>query len=109
MACHMSLPMKEISPWAIQGNIVIVTGDPFGSDQRPSRSETSFYLGAGISILRDHILAVDDNGFISKLAPVKTLPEDILRYYRRSPYFISLGEHEFLCPGFIDLHIHAPQ
>lgn len=91
--------------WIFHGNIVIPLGNPFRAapvdhDDDPS----TLWLGPRLKLCLDHLLVVDQNGIIVHLAH----EEDISTYEHRTN-FVRLSQHEFLCPGFIDLHIHAPQ
>lgn len=52
------------------------------------------------------VIAVDD-GEITTVAPAATAEAATLR--SASPEHVVLGESTVLVPGFIDLHIHAPQ
>lgn len=92
-------------PWIFHGNIVIPLGNPFcASPVEYTDDLSTIWLGPGLKLCLDHLLVVDQNGIIVHLAH----EEDISTYESRKN-FVRLSQHEFLCPGFIDLHIHAPQ
>lgn len=101
--------MGSKQPWIIRGNIVTVTDDPFNCEQTPRIEATSIDLGAGITILLDHIIFVDEQGIIDRLVPSRIVGQDELEKLMKSDSFLHLEIDEFLCPGLIDLHIHAPQ
>jgi guanine deaminase len=93
--------------WIIHGSIVIPTGNPFLSSI-PTEPETDVqWLGPGLKLCRNHIVAVDNDGVIMHIGHESTLNVMDLSYRRRR--YIRLAPNEFLCPGFVDLHIHAPQ
>ena len=105
--------------WVFLGNLVHCTGNPFALEQQDEWNrrcgegqeddETTIWLGPGLQILLDHILTVDRDGVIQRIEPhsrstvdLTTLPDDCKVIQLQAPY-------EFLCPGMVDLHIHAPQ
>jgi guanine deaminase len=96
------------------GNIVIPTDNPFqrchGSPQSAESSPGECWLGPGLVIKINHVLAVNSVGIITHLEPADDF------FARHSPATIQgqysynrLENGEFLCPGLIDLHIHAAQ
>lgn len=94
--------------WIFYGNIVIPLGNPFHAapikiDEHDDDPFT-LWLGPGLKLCLNHLLIVDHNGIIVSLAH----QEDVSSYEGEKS-FVRLSQHEFLCPGFIDLHIHAPQ
>jgi guanine deaminase len=104
--------------WIFRGNLVVPLHNPFledsllGEQERDSR--TFRQLGPGLELWMDHVLAVDSVGFIVHLAPASLASSQELLRQTQVPdktfTFIKLcPQTEFLCPGFIDLHIHAPQ
>src|SRR6476661_6204009 len=101
--------MRDKLPWIIRGNIVTVEDQPFKSDKNPIGQEIAIKLGAGISILVDHVLSVNEEGIIVQLVSATTLPDHELQSYKSLNNYVHLQKNEFLCPGMIDLHIHAPQ
>ena len=63
-----------------------------------------------LEVLEDHLFSVNAQGRIEDvLAPDQ--PEYAAKeaYARQSGALVRLGEGQFLLPGLIDLHIHAPQ
>ena len=122
------LTMVDINPkrsidnfkWIIRGNIVVPTGNPFSkSVQEEYDIETLdcqsdvYWLGRGLKLLRDHVLAVDNSGIIQQILPYMSFLSGHAIYeieWANNKKFITLqSENEFVCPGMIDLHIHAPQ
>ncbi|CAL1713271.1 unnamed protein product [Somion occarium] len=59
-----------------------------------------------MEILHDHIIAVNDIGFITHVAPADT-PESV--QLLRGSQYQSIPKGSFLFPAFYDLHLHAPQ
>ena len=93
---------------------MVLDGNPFSSGEEisdqdlPACSTSSIiHLGAGLAILLDHVLFVDEHGMISHLIPANAVNN--LETIKVHGYYIALSKDEFLCPGMIDLHIHAPQ
>lgn len=121
--------MVEIDPvvllddlkWVIRGNIIVPTGNPFkksvieeyDTENRVDPLHSEQWLGSGLKLLRDHILTVDECGIIRHLLPYTSFIST--HSIRESDWssnrkFITLhSEFDFVCPGMIDLHIHAPQ
>ena len=63
-----------------------------------------------LEVLRDHLFGVDAQGRIAEvLAPDQPGYAAREADARRSGTLVRLGEGQFLLPGLIDLHIHAPQ
>jgi len=63
-----------------------------------------------VTILKDYLYCINSEGIIEKLIS----PEDdqysiLLSEYEGKDNFHLLSEGEYLLPGFIDLHVHAPQ
>lgn len=92
------------------------------SDARTATSSTrgNVRVGPGIEIKVDHIIAVNAAGIIARLEPA----EDFFAIFPREDVeghegYLRLEEEggaggdavaaSFLCPGAIDLHVHAPQ
>lgn len=90
--------------WTFHGNIVVPTGNPFDSDPDEEIDPHTLWLGPGLLLCLDHLLMVNRDGLIFFFDHV----EDV-SLIENQPNFVKLAPHEFLCPGFIDLHIHAPQ
>ncbi|KAL1728585.1 hypothetical protein EV714DRAFT_214809 [Schizophyllum commune] len=61
-----------------------------------------------LDIIRDHVMQVNDEGFISYLGPAESRCsiEMLCEFGER---VTVLQEGEFLLPSFNDLHLHAPQ
>ncbi|WP_019640717.1 guanine deaminase [Paenibacillus fonticola] len=63
-----------------------------------------------IQILKDYLFCINAEGIIAKIAA----PEDsdyqlLLDRYQGMPNFHRLADGQYFLPGFIDLHVHAPQ
>ena len=107
--------------WLIRGNLIIPTGQqPTFANDAPTEAVTDEtdddglkeeeWIGVGyLKLLRDHIVAVSDDGIIQHIQPASefiaasTSSSDVLEKITK------LDDDAFLCPGFVDLHIHAPQ
>ena len=101
---------------AFRGKIVFATRNPFANkaDATPGNypahletdNEDTQCLGPGLLLCLDHVLTVNQKGFIVHLEPARrfdwnSLPDNVSLH--------TLDTHSFLVPGMIDLHIHAPQ
>jgi guanine deaminase len=96
--------------WIIHGNIVVPTGNPFTTQPQETKEGDSLALGPGVILKLNHILTVDADGIITRLEPSRTFFETNEKsVIEEHEGYIMLKEHEFACPGLIDLHIHAPQ
>lgn len=63
-----------------------------------------------IEILKDHLFCIHDDGKIEKIvAPEDPNYQVLLDAYQGKDNFYSLAEGQYILPGFIDLHVHAPQ
>lgn len=63
-----------------------------------------------IETIEDALIVVDDAGVIEHvLGPGDPSYDQRLTEASRSNRLIEAGRHHFLLPGFVDLHIHAPQ
>ncbi|WP_152402535.1 guanine deaminase [Paenibacillus cellulositrophicus] len=63
-----------------------------------------------IEILKDHLFCIHDDGKIEKIvAPEDADYQVLLDAYQGKDNFYSLTEGQYILPGFIDLHVHAPQ
>nr|ODN91031.1 guanine deaminase [Cryptococcus depauperatus CBS 7855] len=60
-----------------------------------------------LRIRRDHLLVVDDKGYISHIAPASSRESQAILSGDVQP--TRLGRYSFLLPTFADLHLHAPQ
>ena len=60
--------------------------------------------------LEDALIEVDGDGVIVRVVtgddPCKS---DLLEAYRNRGMLVELGEGRFGLPGFVDIHVHAPQ
>jgi guanine deaminase len=105
--------------WIFRGNLVVPTRNPFDDSTAATttaaeevNSDDCHWLGPGLQLLLDWVLTVDTNGIIQHLQAASTcawLEKLLLQDNPNDCHYIALGPHDFLCPGFIDLHIHAPQ
>ncbi|ODN93476.1 guanine deaminase [Cryptococcus wingfieldii CBS 7118] len=59
-----------------------------------------------LRVRRNHLLAVDDQGYISHVAPLSD-PSSQALLKDNNP--TQLGKHSFFLPTYADLHLHAPQ
>ncbi|MET3848072.1 guanine deaminase [Paenibacillus sp. OAE614] len=63
-----------------------------------------------IEILKDHLFCIHDDGKIEKIvAPEDAEYQVLLDAYQGKDNFYSLAEGQYILPGFVDLHVHAPQ
>lgn len=63
-----------------------------------------------IEILKDHLFCIHDDGKIEKIvAPEDADYQVLLDAYQGKDNFYSLAEGQYILPGFVDLHVHAPQ
>lgn len=63
-----------------------------------------------VDICQDALIEIDDNGQINAVVrPSDDLYEQMKSEARDSGCLVQLPSHQFLLPGFVDLHIHAPQ
>ncbi|MDN7246223.1 guanine deaminase [Planococcus shenhongbingii] len=63
-----------------------------------------------IEILEDHLFCINEDGFIARrISPKQEEYEEVLQQALKEEQLIELKEGQYLLPGFIDLHIHAPQ
>ncbi|WMT41805.1 guanine deaminase [Paenibacillus sp. D2_2] len=63
-----------------------------------------------IQILKDYLFAINEEGMIAKvISPEDADYQPLLEAYRGKSNFHRLAEGQYLLPGFIDLHVHAPQ
>lgn len=63
-----------------------------------------------VSILKDYLFFINHAGMLEKM--VSPQDEDygqLIETYKNNENFQPLAEGQFLLPGFIDLHVHAPQ
>ncbi|MGZ9586463.1 guanine deaminase [Paenibacillus marinisediminis] len=63
-----------------------------------------------IQILKDHLFCINSDGMIEKIvAPEHSDYQPLLDTYQGKHNFHPLAEGQYFLPGFIDLHVHAPQ
>ncbi|WP_042464146.1 guanine deaminase [Neobacillus dielmonensis] len=63
-----------------------------------------------LSILKDYLFCVNADGMIEKIvAPKQADYQLLLDTYKGQENFHRLAEGQYLLPGFVDLHVHAPQ
>jgi cytosine/adenosine deaminase-related metal-dependent hydrolase len=100
--------------WIFRGNIVVPTENPFVADETTSSSnKNEEWLGPGLKLLLDSELHVNNIGIITHIAPLSSstsaASSSTAAAAAAGAVVVQLSNTEFLCPGFIDLHIHAPQ
>ena len=99
---------------ALRGNLIVPLWNPFLKDpvdttaKEFQRNDVQ-WLGKGLQLLMDHVLTVSTEGIILSITPKAEYDFVALKQENPSATVIHLDPHEFLCPGLIDLHIHAPQ
>lgn len=58
----------------------------------------------------DHLICIDHGGNITRtLSPIDNEYSQVLNEVRHTERLIELKPNQYLLPGFIDLHVHAPQ
>lgn len=63
-----------------------------------------------IDILKDHLFCVDADGVIARtIAPDAPDYEAVRSEYADADRYLRLSPGQYLLPGFVDLHVHAPQ
>ncbi|MEK5479503.1 guanine deaminase [Paenibacillus sp. FSL R5-0407] len=63
-----------------------------------------------IKVLKDHLFCINTEGMIARIiAPQDPDFQPLLDAYQGTDTFHRLAEGQYLLPGFIDLHVHAPQ
>jgi guanine deaminase len=109
--------------WIIRGNIVVPTGNPFRKSVQDEYKTTEtmvetnephvMWLGPGLKLLRDHVLTVENSGLIRHLLPYASFMSKFhvkdIDWTNHSRFITLHPDYDFVCPGMIDLHIHAPQ
>ena len=117
--------------WLIRGNVIVPTGQQptFSNDSTTTTSTSSStsqessevptdddgvvkggeeWIGVGyLKLLRDHIVAVSEEGIIKDIQPASDFIASASSTVVET--ITTLDDDAFLCPGFVDLHIHAPQ
>jgi len=63
-----------------------------------------------VQILKDHLFCINAEGMIEQIvAPEDTGYQPLIDAYQGQQNFHRLTEGQYFLPGFIDLHVHAPQ
>lgn len=63
-----------------------------------------------IQILKDHLFCINADGMIEKVvAPEAPHYQALLDAYQGKDNFHKLAAGQYLLPGYVDLHVHAPQ
>lgn len=63
-----------------------------------------------IDILENYLFCLNEDGMIEKLvSPKEEIYSAIIETYQGTSKFQEIPKGEYLLPGFIDLHVHAPQ
>lgn len=63
-----------------------------------------------IHILKDYLFCIHADGVIAKIvSPEDSGYQPLLDHYQGKPNFHRLADGQYFLPGFIDLHVHAPQ
>ncbi|RUS45071.1 guanine deaminase [Cohnella sp. AR92] len=63
-----------------------------------------------VTALKDRLFCIREDGVIGRVvAPEEDDYQAIVDAYRDGPGFRRLDEGQYLLPGFVDLHVHAPQ
>ncbi|MCH7323509.1 guanine deaminase [Solibacillus sp. MA9] len=63
-----------------------------------------------IQVLKDYLFCINADGMIEKVvAPEDADYQELLNRYRGKENFHQLAEGQYFLPGFVDLHVHAPQ
>ena len=63
-----------------------------------------------VQILKDYLFCINADGMIEKtVAPEHPDYQTLLNAYKGKENFHQLAEGQYFLPGFVDLHVHAPQ
>lgn len=63
-----------------------------------------------LEILEDYLFLIKADGTIEKtVSPQDTEYQSLLKAYEGTDQFHRLAKGQYILPGFIDLHVHAPQ
>ncbi|MEH7086575.1 guanine deaminase [Neobacillus drentensis] len=63
-----------------------------------------------IHLLKDHLFCINENGMIVKVVSSEEADyQPLLDAYQEEENFHRLAEGQYFLPGFVDLHVHAPQ
>lgn len=68
------------------------------------------YSPEKVNILENHLFFVNDNGIIEKIvSPEQEDYTSLLAKHQEDANFHQLEDGQYFLPGFVDLHVHAPQ
>ncbi len=68
------------------------------------------YSPTKVNILKDHLYFVNADGMIEKIvSPEHEDYNSLLAAHKGDANFLQLEEGQYFLPGFVDLHVHAPQ
>lgn len=63
-----------------------------------------------VKVLKDHLFFINSEGVIEKIvSPDSPEYKTLLEANQNKDKFIQLPEGHYMLPGFVDLHVHAPQ
>lgn len=63
-----------------------------------------------VQILQDYLFCINADGIIEKtIAPEHPDYQTVLHTYKGKENFYQLTDGQYFFPGFVDLHVHAPQ
>lgn len=63
-----------------------------------------------VQILKDYLFFINADGMIEKtVSPEHADYQQLLTTYQHHKHFHPLDEGQYFLPGFVDLHVHAPQ
>ncbi|MED4036004.1 guanine deaminase [Niallia taxi] len=70
----------------------------------------SSYSPEKVNILENHLFFINDNGIIEKIVgPEQEDYTSLLSKHQDDANFHQLEDGQYFLPGFVDLHVHAPQ
>lgn len=63
-----------------------------------------------VQVLQDYLFCINCDGLIEKrVSPEDAEYQEIFNAYQGTENFYSLSDGQYFLPGFVDLHVHAPQ
>lgn len=63
-----------------------------------------------IQIMKDYLFCINQDGMIERIvAPEDADYQPLLEQYQDTDHFHRLADGQYFLPGFVDLHVHAPQ
>lgn len=63
-----------------------------------------------VQILKEYLFCINENGMIENvISPEDAYYQPLLDAYQGEKNFHRLSEGQYFLPGFVDLHVHAPQ